>query len=332
MRKILVVFFCVLVLAVSCSDSGNGGRTSLSLRIEERVGSRTIMPSQTLMDVQKYSISGSGPSGATFGPILSTNNELDIRDIAVGRWTVTARALNAQNNELAQGEGTIDIARGENSATIVLDEITGTGTLQLDFIWRSGICPEPQIRIVITIEDEKGNVVSRTKDVATSECSTSMVLNLPAGSHVLNIQVKDSTGNIGIGATDAVRIVSNTRSVGSVELNGSDVSVTDSSNALAIRFDNQVGPPMSFYMDYLPKNPSRGDFLTLYARHSTLPEGVSESSLRYQWYKDGVLMSPSSAGNLSMLAEAGTHRFDVIVRSNKEGTMCGASLILNISN
>ena len=132
---VILAVLCALLSAVSCRNSMDGEGTSLSLRIEDGEGSRTIMPSQTLMDVQKYSVTGSGPMGAVFGPLLTTDSELSIKDLAVGKWTITAKALNAQNNELAHGEGTFSISKGENEATIVLDTITGPGTLQLNFKW-----------------------------------------------------------------------------------------------------------------------------------------------------------------------------------------------------
>ncbi len=332
MRKTLIVLLAVLcLLAVACRNSAEGDRTSLSLTIEGGDASRTIMPSQTLMDVQKYSVTGTGPMGATFGPLLTTDSELSIKDLAVGSWTITAKALNAQNNELAEGVGTFTIAKGENEATLVLDSMTGTGTLQLNFKWSSDICSDAEIRILINVEDCDGNVISKTRDVSKTLESATVVMNLDAGCHVLSVQVQDSKGNIGIGATDAIRIVANTRSTGTIELKGKKPA-EPSSNGTSISIDNRIGVPMSFYIDYFPKNLSKGKFTTLNACYASLPVGVTEDDLTYQWYRDGVLMSPASADNISFLAESGFHRFDVIVRSSKEGTMCGASLNLNVSN
>lgn len=336
MRKTLIallVVLCASLLAVSCRNSAEEARTSLSLKIEDGEGSRTIMPSQTLLDVQKYSITGSGPLGAVFGPVLSTDSVVSIKDLAVGKWTITAKALNAQNNELAEGEGTFTISKGENEATIVLDDMTGTGTLQLNFKWSSDICTETEICILIKVEDSKGNVITKTREISKSVESATVVMNLDAGCHVLNVQVQDSSGNIGIGATDAVRIVANTRSTGTIELKGSKPSDPSSgSNGTSLSIDNRIGTPMNFYIDYYPKNLSKGKFTTLNACYTNLPIGVTEKDLTYQWYRDGVLMSPASADNISFMADEGVHRYDVIVKSSKEGTLCGASLNLNVSN
>jgi len=335
MRKTLIallVVLCVSLLAVSCRNSADEGRTSLSLKIEEGETSRTIMPSQTLLDVQKYSVTGTGPLGAVFGPLLTTDSELSIKDIAVGKWSIKAKALNAQNNELAEGEGTFTISKGDNKATIVLDTMTGTGTLQLNLKWSSDICSDAEICILINVEDNQGNVITKTREISKSVESATVVMNLDAGCHVLNVQVQDSSGNIGIGATEAVRIVANTRSTGTIELNGSKPSDSSSSNGTSLSIDNRIGTPMNFYIDYYPKNLSKGKFTTLKACYTNLPVGVTEDDLTFQWYRDGVVMSPASADNISFMADSGVHRFDVIVRSNKEGTLCGASLNLNVTN
>lgn len=323
---LLLIAVSVIVVAMSCRDSGEGGRTCLELHIEQD-NSRTIMPSQTLMETKKYSVSGTGPSGSSFGPILSTDSELSVNDLIPGLWTITAKALNAENNELATGSGQCTINAGNNSATIVLDTITGSGTLELDFRWNEEICNEQQMRISIELEDSDGNVISRNKDVYTSECQTSMILSLDAGCHVLSVQVRDSKGSIGVGATDAVRIVSNTRSVGIVELQGSKPVIH---SGTSISFENAVGKPMNFYIDYYPKSPSKGQKVTLKACYFSLPDDIDPEDLAFQWYKDGVLQNSADGFSYLITAENGVHRYDVIVRSRKAGTMCGASLTLSI--
>ena len=323
------VFLSVLLLAaVSCSGPGEVSRTRLEISIESNDSARTIMPSEALMEVRKYSVSGTGPSGASFGPLFSSESELSVQDLAVGSWTITAKALNAENNELASGSAVLNLTRGENKATVVLDEITGNGTLQLDYSWNEDISGDEFIRIQTSLEDQAGNKTTRTKEVLLSDGMTTLVLNLDAGSYILNVQVLDSSGSIGVGATDAVRIVSNTRSRGEVALRTANPVSSHAGTEITLR--NEVGSPMSFYIDYYPKNPGKGKTMTLVATTSFLPDGVKPSDLVFSWYKDGVHQSTGTSYTFSMVSESGVHRYDVIVRSNMEGTMCGASLVLNI--
>lgn len=326
-KALLAVILIMIVVSVpSCRNSVEGARTRLAIHIEQE-SSKTIMPSQTLMETTKYSVSGTGPGGVSFGPILSTDSELSVSDLIPGVWTITARALNAENNELAAGSGQCTIAAGTNEATIVLDTIEGSGTLELDFKWNGDISEDEQMRISIVIEDSDGASVSRNRDVLTSEGQASVVLSLKAGCHVLNVQVSDSHGKLGVGATDAVRIVSNTRSTGVVELQASKPVIH---SGTAISIENAVGRPMNFYIDYYPKNPSRGQKVTLRACYTSLPEDIDPDDLAYHWYRDGVLLRDADEFYYSITSEQGVHRYDVIVRSRKEGTLCGASLTLSI--
>ena len=327
-RKAFFVVFAVLVAVsvFSCKNSAEEGRTRLSIHIEQGA-SRTIMPSPSLMEVRKYSVSGTGPDGTSFGPLLSADSEISITDLVPGNWTITAKAMNAENNELASGTGRCLITTGKNDATIVLDTIAGNGTLELDFTWTDDISDDDQIRIDITIEAGDGTIVTRNKDVPTAEHRTSVVLALKAGCHVLSVQVSDSHGKLGVGATDAVRIVSNTRSTGVVELQTSK-PVVHSGTVLSI--ENAIGNPMNFYIDYYPKSPSKGQRVTLKACNTSLSDDIDPEDLSFQWYRDGALLQNADGFNYAVTAEQGVHRYDVIVNSRKEGTMCGASLTLSI--
>ncbi|MBP5162333.1 MAG: hypothetical protein ILP16_05070 [Spirochaetales bacterium] len=334
-RIILAILLFIALMAflftlISCNADEDPAQTRLEIRIEaeDTQESRTIMPAHTLMEIAKYSVSGTGPDGASFGPVLSSENTMSIQDLVAGTWEISAKALNVENNEIASGSGTFEISQGDNSAVVVLDRMEGAGSLQLDFTWESSICSESMMRISITLDDSKGGVITKTRDVPTSDCSTSVVMNAPAGSHILSVKVLDSRGFIGIGATDAVRIVSNTRSAGSVRLE--TYRPQPSGSGTEVSLQNNIGFPMSFYIDYSPKNPVRGRSVTLRACYESLPAGVSASDLIFQWYKDGEVRQLDKTGSFTITAESGLHRYDVIVRSPVEGTMCGATLSLSI--
>ena len=296
---ILVLAIMVILLAMSCRNSVEGGRTRLSIHIEQD-SSRTIMPSQTLMETRKYSVSGTGPDGSSFGPLLSTDSELSVSDLVHGIWTITAKALNAENNELASGSSQCNISSGANEATIVLDTIAGNGTLELDFRWNDDISDDEQLRISISIESSDGTVIARNRDVITSLGQDSVVLTLNAGCHVLSVQVSDSHGKLGVGATDAVRIVSNTRSSGVVELQTSKPVIH---SGTTISIENAIGNPMNFYIDYYPKSPSKGQKVTLKACSSSIPDDIDAEDLSFQWYKDGVLLRNADGFNYAITAE-----------------------------
>ena len=320
----------VTALAVSCKESTDNSITTVEIAIEDRsLNSRTIMPSSALLQPHKYSVSGQGPSGQSFGPIISTESSITVSEIQVGNWSIQAKALNAENNELASGSGTYDIGRGQNSITVALDTITGNGTLQLDISWDDDITWRDSVRIEVSIKDIDGNeILSTSRSASTNSEGVSILLALSAGCHIMSVRAFDEDGSLDVGATDAVRIVAGTRSSGSLHLKPSDPNPTGD---VSIGIVNQVGVPMPFYIDYSPKNVSAGQTVTLSALHDTLDSSISESNLHYSWYKDGVALSVADSSTCSVQAQVGLHRYDVIVISNVEGTMCGASLLLNVA-
>ncbi len=328
---LLSVAVLFLVFGASCNDSSGSAITELEIAIEDRsLDSRTMMPSDALLEIHKYSVSGEGPEGSSFGPIISSENSVTVTGISVGNWTIHAKAMNAENNELASGSGTYEIGRGQNSVTLALDSISGTGIFQLDLTWDSNITWRDSLRFDISVEDSEGNVItSVSRETSTSSNGLSFMLTLSAGCHIVSVRAFDEDGSLDVGATDAIRIVSGTDTKGSFHLSPSNANpVGDLSMAL----ENNVGVPLAFYIDYSPKNAKSGQTVTLSALCDSLPSGISSSGLSYQWYKDGVLVFSGGDGSYSMRVQTGLHRYDVIVNSSKAGTMCGASLLLNVSD
>ena len=69
MRKSISLLLIVVLIALLVSCAENPGTTTMKLILSTSSdgGSRTLLPSDsTLLDVTKYTISGTGPNGKTF--------------------------------------------------------------------------------------------------------------------------------------------------------------------------------------------------------------------------------------------------------------------------
>jgi len=325
---VVVAAIVMMVLANSCKDP-DAAVGSLELRLEDEV-SRTIMPSATLMEIAKYSVSGTGPGGASFGPVLSTESTVSIRNLVVGKWTLTAKALNIQNSEISSGTADVEVSRGENTATIVLDTMAGNGSMELNFSWNKDISTDQNMNLLISIQNADGSISMFNHSVRVADGYFSLVRNLSAGCYILSVQVMDSRGSLGIGATDAVRIIANTRSYGDIELvSGGSGDVTAGGN-VQVTLRNDIGNPLPFYIDYSPKNAEKGASVTLRARCDCLPEGTGDADYLYQWYCNGKQIRSGKKAVITVEAVAGNTRYDVIVGSILDGTLCGATLSLNV--
>ena len=325
---VIVAAVVVMVLANSCNDA-DSATGSLQLRLEDEV-SRTIMPAATLMEIAKYSVSGTGPGGASFGPVLSTESTVSIRNLATGSWKLTAKALNIQNSELSSGTADVDVTRGDNCATIVLDTMAGNGSMELDFSWNKDISSDQNMNLLISIEDADGNINMYNHTVRVADGCSSFIRNMGAGCYIMSVQVQDSRGSLGIGATDAVRIISNTRSYGDIELVSGGSGNAPAEGSVQVTLRNDIGSPLPFYIDYSPKNADKGGSVTLRARCDCLPEGTGDADYLYQWYRNGELIRTGKKAVITVEAVAGNTRYDVIVGSIIDGTLCGATLSLNI--
>lgn len=326
-------FFIVIIVSavvlVSCQDEGpSGSSAKLSIRLSDRsMEARTIMPATALMQIRKYKVSGSGPGSASFGPLYSLDSTITVENLSVGQWTISATALNAEDKEISSGSGEFNIGRGQNDVTVVLDRMPGSGQLQLNLDWDEDITYLDRIKLDVSVQDISGSeIYSVSRDSDTVSEGISVLIPLNAGCYLVSVQVSDQDGSLDVGATEAVRIIQGTVSVGSMHLQGSKPVGNPS-----LVFENRVGVPMAFYLEYSPANISVGNTVTLQAGYDSLDSSIDASSLVYQWFCDGVQFYSGSSATCNITALQGIHRYDVIVKSNVPGTMCGASLTLNVT-
>ena len=235
MKKVLFTMLALVMvlLFVSCEHELTSHKASLIVN---------LVPKQSLPQLARYSVEGTGPEGASFSPVYGGTGQISVSELTPGSWTLTARGYNSQGQELARGISSSTLVSGENSVVVTLDAETGTEGLDL-------------------FQDEE------------------------------------------------------------------ESASTEPSMTLAI--DNKMANPMQVYLDYTPKAPVAGQKITLTAKLQQLPSYVKNTDLKYQWYKDGVLMQ---VGNTSFThtLEKGLHRYDVIVTNGLKGATSSATVTFNL--
>ena len=88
MRKSLSMFLIVALVALLVSCSENPGTTTMKLILSTSSDgtSRTLLPSDsTLLDVTKYTISGTGPNGKTF-TLNTDNSSVEIEGLIINHF------------------------------------------------------------------------------------------------------------------------------------------------------------------------------------------------------------------------------------------------------
>ncbi|MCF0238127.1 MAG: hypothetical protein HUK24_05965 [Sphaerochaetaceae bacterium] len=317
--KTLIILIIVSLLFISCKEEVKEKIASIELSVTEE-GAKLIAPSGELLNVSKYVFQGTGPSGATFGPIDSNNGNTIVTGLVTGSWTITATACNEEGNGIATGSLTTVLTNGRNTITVPLDKMPGRGNAAITITWDASISTESNLTITVAMEDSTGWKNSREKTVSTSAKEASFIYTLPSGCYIASVTVKAGNKTLEYGGTEAVRIMDNTLSEGTIELKGSSGPILDFS------ITNQVVKPLNLYITYGPKNPPKGSYFTLTANYDS--NQVNLSDLLFQWYEDGVSIIGGTGASVLVECKTGIHRYDVVMKSSKEGSMTSASLIL----
>ena len=122
MRK-LVLFLGVLLLALllaGCSENPGTTTMKLVLSTDQNSGGRTLLPEDSsVLDVTKYSVSGTGPHGGKFTK-NSDVSSVEIEGLAIGSWTVVAKGLNRDGTELITGSATFELSASTDPVSLFL--------------------------------------------------------------------------------------------------------------------------------------------------------------------------------------------------------------------
>ena len=341
-----LVFASLMSCLVSCDDgssgssrgssagSGNGSGTgtglvsggvsvSFQLSLEDSISEvcfesesvKTIAPKPNLMNVASYSVEGTGPGSATFGPVHSKQSSVSVEGLASGQWSIVAKAYNQNGNELALGKAPCTLESGPNRVDVVLDTLTGEGSIQLVFKWEPSLSSCKDIRFAIVLEDSQGVRRQEFLNAKTSDCSLSFSKNLAAGSYTLTVRVSDDAG-LSRGCAEALRVVANETSIGVV-------NIEDCPASLEISIGGSIGVPIPVYATCTPT----GTGFLLSANCNPLPTGLAESDLKYRWFRDGEAVGFSR--DLKVSSSGSMSRYDVIVSCSIAGTSGSATVTVN---
>lgn len=300
-----------------------GASVSFQLSIEDSISEvcfesapgKTIAPKPNLMNIASYSVEGTGPGSATFGPVHSKQSSVSVEGLVSGQWSIVARAYNKNGNELAVGTASCTLEAGSNSVNVVLDALAGEGSVQLSFKWKPSLSNCSTIRFAIVLEDSQGVRRQEFLNAKTADCSLSFSKKLAAGSYTLTVRVSDDAG-LSRGCAEALRVVANETSIGVVNLE-------DCPASLEISIGGSIGVPIPVYATCTPT----GTGFLLSASCNSLPAGLAESDLKYRWFRDGEAIGFSR--DLKVSSSGSMNRYDVIVSCSISGTSGSATVTVN---
>ncbi len=320
----LLLVIMLVFLFAGCKEKINYETTNLRLVLASNqfTKERQLAPEHEGMTISSYLISGIGPDGQTFSKECS-EHIVDIGNLMIGRWSLTAKGLNENGTELVSGELTTMLSKVSKTATIHLDTLVGEGTLQANIQWNPKQVAA-DVRLEVTLLNQENNPIPFTvPELDTNAGTVILQTNLPSGSYLLQLRLF-SEGVVVSGATEAIRILDQKTSSGDLSM-----IIGDLSTQFEITIVNDTMLPIEGSITATPAVPSAGQTVVFTYEPTNLPENISPNDISVDWYCEGECMQQSSA-TYSCIPLAGTHRYDAIVRHEKQGSIGNTTLLVTM--
>jgi peptidoglycan/xylan/chitin deacetylase (PgdA/CDA1 family) len=190
--------------------------------------SKTIGPDMRLVQPSSYRITGEGPGGAVFGPLLTTDGSVEIKGLLEGEWSITVEGLNAESpaRVVASATQTVLIRFNETTMkTFRLAFMEGAGSLELSIAWSDRILQVDEVRIVATPAIAgMENLVLKASEARWSDSDGTWSFSrtfgdLPTGSYSFTISFHDASGTrIGPPILESAHVFDGIVSTGTVDM------------------------------------------------------------------------------------------------------------------
>ncbi len=310
----LLLLLAALVLLVSVGCESETDSEDMRIILDKEV-SRTIIPADLDLSISEYNITCVGPDNKTHSYSTKRSTFL-LQGVPVGSWTITAEGCNEKGTPLVKGSTTFNLNKGNTSVTVVLNELIGQGSLNLVYTWEGNNVEDPSVEV--SIEDQNGNSYMSARKLEVKNSSATLTLSeIPAGSYIVHAILYDRNQKAA-GYTEAVRIVDNKATTGSLSFNVDALP----SVVGQLTLENKAGTPIVCTV----KDLAPGDQIAAMENHKVVLDtsSFSSSDVSISWYLDGSLIG--SGTEITICPTPGEHRLDVIASTRMLGATGSTSV------
>ena len=296
----------LLVLFASCEGPQNRGTLRINLANE----SRLIVPEGYSLDTASYRILGTGPSGATLD-LKTSKTMVTVEGLVVGEWNLEARALNEDGDELIRGETSVRLTGRTTSATILLDELIGTGNITLNLSWNVDVLSEdPEIEVVLEPAYGTDEIpqLSRTAIDHLAGTATYSGSDYPSGSYRVSARIYEKKVLLA-GFTEAVRVANGQTSGGNIEF---DLDKYPTEPA-TIELIDMTGVPVQLSMSGINDTVTADVPITV----SLLSDSDDIDSYQITWHLNGEQIGTGES--IEFTPTLGVHRLDAVAATSRTG-------------
>lgn len=314
MKKLLTysLLICLMIGLISCSDEPT--RQNMEINIKEET-SKTILPQDTSVDVVKYKIEGIGPDNNKVS-FETSRTSYTLEGMLIGSWHFTAYGINREGIRMVKGETDFNLSPSNTKATIELNEIVGTGELDLIFKWDVSKISDPSLKINFT--DWAGRKIELPLDTLKKDRGEATIYKtgIRSGSYTIQVELFDCDVKVS-GFSEALRIVDTKTTQKTINMlvneNGNDNG--------SITLVDKTGTPVKCSITGLPTSVIANEEICV--RLSSSNTSLNEISA--EWYLDGLKIGNGT--QLKFSPKAGSHRLDVIAETQKLGSTGSTYLI-----
>ncbi|MDY0288158.1 MAG: hypothetical protein RBR15_04960 [Sphaerochaeta sp.] len=323
MKRLLLIPLIAILLFTSCEEN-RGTHSDLVVRFaceKFAMQERSLLPKEAAMTIAKYRITGTGPNNQSVD-VTGTTSEVTLGQLLMGKWVLTAQALNNEDAILAQGTLTTMLSSVTSSAEITLTELVGDGSLSVFYTWALDQVAD-DVTLDLSLLNQDGTAVSITAPTVNKATgAATFAATLPSGSYTL-ISKLSSQGVVVSGSAEAVRIVAGTPTTGALEM-----KMGDRSTVFSMTVINNTMMPIRGTVTCNPELPTAGSDVTLTFAPTNL-QGVAANDLIISWYCEGIGVGTNNLSYTSK-PKAGSHRYDVIVSHAKLGSLGSTTILVDM--
>jgi hypothetical protein len=274
---------------------------------------RTIVPDID-MKPAAFIVSGTGPDSTSF-QVETTGTDIVVTELAFGDWLVVVEDLNKDGQRIGSGMGSATIHTGQTaSCTVKVVPYEGSGTLDLEVLWKAADVETPSIEAVLipyaaSVQDLNFSI-DQTNDSAVFHDDA-----VATGYYTLVVKLLDN-GLLTMGAVEVVRIIKDQVSHGTFEF----YEINKPGGNIDVNITPEMADPLDVVINgNLPVIPRGGSM--------TLTAGVTNNdadAVVYVWYINGNSVDTGRSITVGDSLEDGYYNL-IVTAFTTDGTRAGST-------
>lgn len=270
----------------------------------EKEVTRTLVPEDVELNVTDYSLKITGPDGKTNTFQLKKSSFL-MENVPIGQYTIVATGMNSDGTPMVTGSTTFNLSKTNTTATVILQELVGSGDLELVFNWNPDrFSGDATLKLTITGQDNNQSYTH--SESYANGTATYTLTSVPSGSYLLFAELYSGSQKIA-GVIEAIRIVDGNPTRGTINFNLDKEDGTIGSITLI----NKAGVPVECVITGLTADTQVAAQKDLEVAFD--PGTIDKEDLSITWYLDGIQIGTGLT--VTICPEPGTHRLDVVART-----------------